>query len=216
MGGVAGVGLGVVGLDAAYFKLNVLLKILSCWLISPVLCLVLAFLFYLLLATLVRRFNPLVWSRALSALVILAACYVSFSLGANDVGNAIGPLLNKFPTRGLALAALGGVAMAVGALTFGRRVTETVGKSITPLDLAGAFAAQLSAAAGVHLFSILGIPVSTSQAIVGAVIGVGLTKGRSAVSGRKIATIVSGWVIAPSSAALFAFLMYRLLASLLL
>ena len=215
VGGVAGVGLGVVGFDSSYFKMAILVKILACWVISPVLCLVLAFAVYRLLGKLARRFNPLTWSRALSVLVIGAACYVSYSLGANDVGNAIGPLLNKYPTKGPPLALMGGVAMAVGCLTFGRRVTDTVGKSITPLDLGGAFAAQLSAAAGVHLFSMLGIPVSTSQAIVGAVIGVGLTKGLQAVSGRKIATIVMGWVVSPSCAALFALLLYRSLAYLM-
>lgn len=102
--------------------------------------------------------------------------------------------------------------MAVGVLTFGARVTDTVGKSITPLDYTGALAAQLSAAAGVLVFFMMGIPVSTSQAIVGAVIGVGLTKGASAVSRRAIGTIALGWVVTPTCAALFAALSYRLLA----
>ena len=215
VGGVAGVGIGMVGLDGSYFKIGVLWKILTCWAVSPVLCMTVAFLFYLLLGRISRRFNVLVWNRTMSVLVILAACYVSFSLGANDVGNAIGPLLNKFPDHGAWLALLGGGAMAIGALTFGRRVTETVGKSITPLDLGGAFAAQSSAAFGVHFFSMLGIPVSTSQAVVGAVIGVGLTRGANVVSGRKIAGIVTGWVLAPSCAAIFSCFVYRFLVSIL-
>ena len=147
--------------------------------------------------------------------MLISAAYVSYSLGANDVGNAIGPLLNRFPDKGPQLAALGGVAMAAGALTYGHRVTDTVGKSITPLDYSGALAAQLSAAFGVHLFSMLGIPVSTSQAIVGGVIGVGLTKGVRAVSQRKIATIFVGWILTPTCAAIFAAVMYRLLAYLM-
>jgi PiT family inorganic phosphate transporter len=101
--------------------------------------------------------------------------------------------------------------MAVGAITFGSRVTDTVGKSITPLDYGGALSAQMAAAFGVHLFSMAGIPVSTSQAVVGGVIGVGLTKGMSAVSGRKIITIFLGWIITPACAAGFAALVYRLL-----
>jgi PiT family inorganic phosphate transporter len=170
---------------------------------------VLAFLVYLVLGKVMRRMGVFQGSRVLSLLVIGAACYVSFSLGANDVGNAIGPLLNRFPDHGIYLALLGGLSMAIGALTFGHRVTDTVGKSITPLDLGGAFAAQASAAVGVHLFSMLGIPVSTSQAVVGAVIGVGLTKGARAVSGKKIVEIVTGWVLAPACAALFSYLIYR-------
>ena len=211
VGGVAGTGLGIVGIQASYFKVGVLLKILGAWVVSPMLALVLAFVVYWLLGIVFRGARALHWSRVLKAGVIASSAYVSYSLGANDVGNAIGPLLNKYPDMGVPLAVLGGVAMATGALTFGRRVTQTVGHSITPLDYTGALAAQASAAFGVHLFSMMGIPVSTSQAVVGAVIGVGLTKGARAVSGRKVMTIFAGWVVTPLCAAAFAAGIYRLL-----
>ena len=212
VGGVAGVGIGIVGLNASYFKLGVLLKIFSAWVISPVLTMMLAFGFYLLLTRVLRKVTSLMWSRALGISVVISAAYVSYSLGANDVGNAIGPLLSKYPDKGLWLALLGGIAMAVGAITFGARVTDTVGKSITPLDYSGALAAQLSAAFGVHVFSMMGIPVSTSQAVVGGVVGVGLTKGMRAVSVGKISTIFLGWVITPVCAAAFAAIAYRLVS----
>ncbi len=215
VGGVAGVGVGIVGAQASYFKLGVMLKILGAWVISPVLTMILAFLVYLALGIVLRRARAVFWSSVMATAVLASAAYVSYSLGANDVGNAIGPLLNRFPDKGPYLAALGGVAMATGALTYGQRVTDTVGKSITPLDYSGALAAQLSAAFGVHLFSLLGIPVSTSQAIVGGVIGVGLTKGMQAVSTKKISTIFAGWVITPVCAAIFAAVVYRLLDYLL-
>lgn len=212
VGGVAGTGVGIVGMQATYFKLGVLLKIFGAWVISPVLTMIMAFIFYFALSSLMRRYNLMGWSRVLGIAVVVSAAYVSYSLGANDVGNAIGPLLSKFPDKGPWLALLGGVAMAIGAYTFGSRVTDTVGKSITPLDYGGALAAQLSAAIGVHLFSMAGIPVSTSQAVVGGVIGVGLTKGVSAVSFRKISTIFVGWVATPLCAAVFAALVYRLIS----
>lgn len=216
VGGVAGVGLGIVGMQVSYFKLGILSKILMCWIISPVLTLILAYAIYKVLTRVLKNIKTIsVWNRLLAFLVIGTACYVSYSLGANDVGNAIGPLLNKYPDKGTSLALLGGIAMGVGALTYGRKVTYTVGKNITPLDLPGAFAAQFAAAFGVHLFSMLGIPVSTSQAIVGAVIGVGLTKGVRAVSQRRIITIMVGWVLAPLCAAVFAAILYRLLHSLI-
>ncbi|NIM69276.1 MAG: inorganic phosphate transporter [Xanthomonadales bacterium] len=212
VGGVAGTGIGIVGMQAAYFKLGVLLKIFGAWVISPALTLVLAFLVYQGLGLLLRRTTAVYWSQLMAIAVVGSSAYVSYSLGANDVGNAIGPLLSKYPDKGAWLALLGGLAMALGAITFGSRVTHTVGKSITPLDYPGALAAQLSAAFGVHLFSMAGIPVSTSQAVVGGVIGVGLTKGMRAVSRRKITTIFLGWVITPLCAAIFAALLYRLLA----
>ncbi|NNJ66167.1 MAG: inorganic phosphate transporter [Xanthomonadales bacterium] len=211
VGGVAGVGIGIVGMNPAYFKLGVLMKIFGAWVISPVLTMLLAFALYYLLGLLLRRVSSVRWSQVMAIAVVCSAAYVSYSLGANDVGNAIGPLLAKYPDKGLQLAVLGGVAMAVGAFTFGARVTDTVGKSITPLDYGGALSAQLAAAFGVHLFSMAGIPVSTSQAVVGGVIGVGLTKGMGAVSAKKISTIFLGWVVTPACAAIFAAVVYRLL-----
>jgi PiT family inorganic phosphate transporter len=213
VGGIAGTGLGIVGMQAAYFKLGVLLKIFGAWVVSPVLTLCMSFALYLVLGRMFRGRTSVAWSRVLAVAVVVSAAYVSYSLGANDVGNAIGPLLSKYPDKGPWLALLGGVAMAAGAFTFGERVTKTVGKSITQLDYAGALAAQLSAAFGVHLFSMAGIPVSTSQAVVGGVIGVGLTKGARAVSARKISTIFLGWVITPLCAAVVAALVYRGLAT---
>lgn len=212
VGGVAGVGIGIVGMNAAYFKLAVLLKIFSAWVVSPILTMILAFILYSLLGLLLKRARSIVWSKVMAIAVVSSAAYVSYSLGANDVGNAIGPLLSKYPDKGIWLAVLGGIAMAVGAMTFGARVTDTVGKSITPLDYGGALSAQMAAAFGVHLFSMAGIPVSTSQAVVGGVIGVGLTKGMKAVSTGKISTIFLGWVITPTCAAVFAALVYRLIA----
>lgn len=211
VGGVAGVGIGIVGMNSAYFKLGVLMKIFGAWVISPVLTMLLAFTLYYLLGLLLRRVSSIRWSQVMAIAVVGSAAYVSYSLGANDVGNAIGPLLAKYPDKGLQLAILGGVAMAVGAFTFGARVTDTVGKSITPLDYGGALSAQLAAAFGVHLFSMAGIPVSTSQAVVGGVIGVGLTKGMGAVSAKKVSTIFLGWVVTPACAAIFAAVVYRLL-----
>lgn len=211
VGGVAGVGIGMVGLQADYFRIEVMLRIVGAWVISPILTLVLAFSFYWLLGWLLRRMTSVLWNHVMGWSVLASAAYVSFSLGANDVGNAIGPLLSKYPDRGMELALLGGVAMAVGAIMAGSRVTDTVGKSITALDYGGALAAQLAAGLGVHLFSILGIPVSTSQAIVGGVIGVGLTKGARAVSTRKIGIILAGWVVTPVCAATLAAVLYRIL-----
>lgn len=212
VGGVAGVGLGLTRCDASFLDSSILLRIAGSWIISPILAMLLALALYWLLGILLRQARALAWSGLLRAGVILSAAYVSYSLGANDVGNAIGPLLNRFPDRVSELSMLGGVAIATGALTFGRRVTQTVGRDITPLDYSAALAAQLSAAFGVHVFSLLGIPVSTSQAVVGAVVGVGLTKGMRAVSGRKVAAIAASWLVTPVCAAAFAAGLYRLIA----
>jgi inorganic phosphate transporter, PiT family len=220
VGGVAGVGIGMVGFNSAYFDISVMVRILQCWMINPLLSALLAFPLYLILVAFLKRTKKVyLWNKILTVLVIITTCYVSYSLGANDVGNAVGPLYNKFQGSiagaGRMLGLFGGIAMGVGSVTFGKRVTETIGKKLTPLDLPGAFIAQLSSAFGVHFFTLLGVPVSTSQSIVGAVLGVGLAKGVKSVSVGKLAQIVVGWVLTPTCAAIFAMFVYRLVDYLL-
>jgi PiT family inorganic phosphate transporter len=209
VGGVMGIGL---ALDANidYAKL---IRIAESWVICPLLVMVLAFALYHLLTRLLHRIvsrNILV-QNAIGWLAILSGCYVAYSMGANNAGNAVGPIANLGIIHPTVLLAIGGVAIAVGAITYGRRVADTVGKGITPLDIPGAFVAQIAAAFGMHLFSIFGIPVSTSSAIVGAVVGVGLVKGARSISQKTIWTILIGWVLTPFLAALSAYTIYNLL-----
>ena len=208
VGGVAGVGLAVgADLDA-----GAILRIVEVWIVCPIAVGILAVAIYSIAARVLRRIAPnSIWQRIPHALLVLSACYISFSLGANHVGTAMGPITN-LEINPAWLSLLGGAAMAVGVLTFGRRVTETVGGGITQLDTVSAFSAQMAAALAVHFFSILGIPVSTSQSIVGAVLGVGILHGIRAVRMRKIAEIAVGWVATPTAAGLFSFGLYRLLA----
>ncbi len=212
VGGVMGVGIGSYGIRSEVIQYSVLQKILSCWVVCPILSLIVSLFFYALISFLLRKVKRiLLWRRIISMAAVLSGCYVAFSLGANDVGNSIGPILNKFPDKGVWLAGFGGIALAVGAFTFGKRVTDTVGKNITPLDVTGAFAAQFAAGFGVHFFSVMGIPVSTSQAVVGAVAGVGIYRGMRTISFKQISQILAGWVLTPACAAVFSFLLYNLL-----
>ena len=206
VGGVAGVGF-AAGADMNLAKIGMIAQV---WVICPILTGVMAFVIYWVARSILRRVSATsFWQKTPNALLILSACYVSFALGANDVGNAMGPIANMGITPSW-LGLLGGVSLAVGALTFGHRVTETVGSGITRLDTVSAFSAQLSAALAVHFFSVLGIPVSTSQSIVGAVIGVGILHGLRTVRAKKILEIVIGWVVTPTAAGLFSFTLYKL------
>lgn len=206
VGAVAGIGLAV----GAPVDSGKLLRIVQVWVLNPFLTALLAYMIYRLVAIPLRRVRRVgLWDRLMALMVLASAAYMAFSLGSNDVGNSVGPLVNLgYDMRLLVL--MGGVALAVGALTYGHRVTETIGGSIVLLDPLSAFSAQAAAAVGVHLFSILGIPVSTSQAVVGAVVGVGIVKGIRAVSRRRVLEIVVGWVATPTSAGLLAFGLYKL------
>ena len=210
VGGLAGVGL-ASGASMNWAKVA---SIAEVWVVCPILVGVLAVVIYTGSVFVLRRLRQdSIWQRLPNALLILSACYISFSLGANHVGTAMGPITNLgIEPRWLSL--LGGLALASGVLTFGARVTQTVGGGITQLGPVSAYSAQTAAALAVHFFSIVGIPVSTSQAIVGAVIGVGILHGIRTVRRRKIVEIVVGWVATPTAAGLFSFCLYRLYTAL--
>jgi len=209
VGGVVGIGLSV-GAEIDYAKLMI---IAESWLICPILVMTLSFGLMVLLKFILNKFRTksLLFQQAFGRLAILSACYVAYSMGANNAGNAVGPIANLdiFPSKVLLL--IGGVSIAVGAITYGKKVADTVGKGITPLDIPSAFVAQISSAFGMHLFSLFGIPVSTSSAIVGAVVGVGLVRGAKAISRKTILTILIGWVLTPTLAGMVSFVLYRVI-----
>jgi PiT family inorganic phosphate transporter len=166
-----------------------------------------------------KRFGPT--ERVFVVLQIMTACAVAFAHGSNDVANAIGPLAaivsavnegidvaGKSPVQPWMLA-VGGIGIAVGLATWGYRVMETVGKKITELTPSRGFAAELAAATTIVLASRLGIPVSTTHTLVGAVLGVGLARGIGAVDMRVVGHIVVSWVATlPVAAGLSIFFYY--------
>ncbi len=207
VGGVLGIGL-AIGAEIDYSKFII---IAESWLVCPILVMGLAFGLSHLLTFVIKRIqiSALLIQNTMGRLAILSGCYVAYSMGANNAGNAVGPIANLEIIDNRLLLLLGGVAIAVGAATYGKKVADTVGKGITPLDIQAAFIAQLSSAFGMHLFSMLGIPVSTSSAIVGAVVGVGMVKGARAIATKTIGVILAGWVLTPLLAAVASFSMYK-------
>jgi len=150
-----------------------------------------------------HRFSQV--ERVFVVLQILTACAVAFAHGSNDVANSIGPLAaiasavggseiaSKAPVAPWMLA-IGGVGIVIGLATWGYRVMETVGKRITELTPSRGFAAELAAATTIVIASRLGIPVSTTHTLVGAVLGVGLARGIGAIDLRVVGSIIASWV----------------------
>ena len=139
-------------------------------------------------------------------LQIVTSCYVAFSHGANDVANAIGPVAAIVPLASSGemnptaqipfyLLAIGGIGITIGCLTWGRRVMKTVGGKITKLTNTRGFSVDFGAATTVLIASKLGLPVSTSHTVVGAVIGVGLARGLEAVDLSVIRKIIISWML---------------------
>jgi PiT family inorganic phosphate transporter len=158
--------------------------------------------------------------RVFVVLQILTACAVCFAHGSNDVANAIGPLAAVVSVaHGAAVGetavlapwmlAVGGIGIVIGLATWGYRVMETVGKKITELTPSRGFAAVLAASTTIVLASRLGIPVSTTHIMVGAVLGVGLARGIAALDLRVVRNIVVSWVVTlPIAAILSVFFFY--------
>ncbi len=162
-----------------------------------------------------------------SYLQIISACFVAFAHGANDVANAIGPVasviqiirnpysFSQTAEISTGLLALGGIGIVIGLASWGWRVIETIGSRITELTPSRGFCAEFGAATTILIASKLGLPISTTHCIVGAVLGIGFAKGISAINLRMVRDIVLSWIITIPSSAVTSILLYYILKSVL-
>ena len=158
--------------------------------------------------------------RVFGVLMIITAAAMAFAHGSNDVANAIGPLaaiygvvesgglIGSKTSLPLWILLVGGSGIAVGLITYGHRVIATIGTGITQLTPSRGFAATLAAAATVVIASGTGIPVSTTQVLVGAVLGVGLARGMAALDTRVINKIFLSWIVTLPAGAFMSILFF--------
>ena len=168
-----------------------------------------------------NRFASL--ERLFGVLMIFTACSMAFAHGSNDVANAIGPLAaingviqsgGGFESRSALpvwILFLGATGIVVGLATMGYRVIVTIGRNITELTPSRGFAAELAAATTVVIASGTGIPVSTTHTLVGAVLGVGVARGVSALNLGVVGKIFISWLVTLPVGALFSILFFYLL-----
>ena len=189
-----------------------LLKVVLCWLLNPLGAMIVSVVLYLIFQRLIERKRPSVFELdpLLRTGLILCGCYGAYALGANGVGVVCAVFVGSEPgmvTSQLG-AFLGGMAIATGALTYSRPVMMTIGKGIVPLDAFTAFIAVLALAVTVHLFAFVGVPVSTSQTILGGLLGIGVMKGLHIVNLRMLVRVIIWWIVSPFIAAATAVLGY--------
>ena len=153
--------------------------------------------------------------KVFAILMVVTACCMAFAHGSNDVANAIGPLaavvsvvnsggeIESKAALAWWILPLGAVGIVLGLAIFGKRVMQTIGKNITHLTPSRGFAAELAAASTVVIASGTGLPISTTQTLVGAVLGVGMARGIAAINIGVVRNIVISWVVTlPAGAAL--------------
>jgi inorganic phosphate transporter, PiT family len=181
-------------------------KVVACWFGTPIGAVVVCAVLYKLLAYVYNRL-PLSVIRAdilLRVGLIVAGSYASYALGANNVANTTAVFVGAGTLTVFQAALIGGLSIGLGVLTYSRKVMETVGGKLVRLDPFSALMVILAEGLTVHFFTVVGVPVSTSQAVVGAVLGVGLVRGVNTIKRKTLYGIFTGWFLTPPVACFIA------------
>jgi PiT family inorganic phosphate transporter len=205
---------------------NAMTKILITWVVCPMLAAVIAILLFKLVTQVLRYTNlHILRTDAYTRLgLVVAGAFGAYSLGANNIANVMGVFISSSPFTDFSLAGfvnfssvqqlflLGGLAIAIGVVTYSKRVMLTVGGGLLPLSPVAAWVVVMAHSIVLFLFASQGlerllagyglptiplVPVSSSQAVVGAVLGIGLLKGGRGLRPRVLVGIGAGWVLTP-------------------
>ena len=192
----------------------VLGKIAACWIGTPLVAIPVACILYSVTAVVIRigKVSFIRMDGYLRWGLIAAGCYGAYALGANNVANVTGVFSGVVPVSDTALGLLGGLSIGFGVITYSKNVMMTVGKGIVKLDAYSAMIVVLSQAVVVHICAVVGVPVSTSQAVVGAVLGIGLLKGLHTINRGTLLRVLFGWVCTPFLAGIISYLAMMLFA----
>jgi PiT family inorganic phosphate transporter len=169
-----------------------------------------------------KRFHFANVEKIFAVLMIFTASAMAFAHGSNDVANAVGPMaavISAAQSGELAsnstlpgwVLLVGAIGIVIGLATLGYKVIATVGQNITELTPSRGFSAEIGAATTVVLASYTGIPVSTTQTLVGAILGIGLARGIAAIDLRVVGNIFMSWVITLPAGAFLSILFFYLL-----
>jgi len=201
VGGIMGIGLLNRELD-----MEGLGKVVTCWFGTPIGGALIAVILYKTIASFYNRLNLNLFQTdaLLRSALILAGAYAAYALGANNVANVTAVFVGAGQLSVFAALLVGGLSIGLGIITYSRRVMETVGRKLVRLDPFSALIVVLAEAITVHIYAFIGVPVSTSQAVIGGVLGVGIVKGIETVKKRTLLNILIGWFFTPLVACLFA------------
>jgi len=221
------IGYGIVAYGTNGLSWGVLGSIGLSWIFSPFCALVVAIAFFKLIRRIAARYggNPARFERYMKNLLIISLCFAAYSFGANDVSHATGvyfqitgQIANIPELSAMVLLSIyGAIGLIIGGLTIGKRVIATLAYKVTRLDVPTALAASLSNAVVVYLFATLpyiligyGLPISSSYASVGAIIGAGLANNTGSVSRTSTLKLVGFWFLTVPINVVLCIVIYRL------
>ncbi len=210
VGAIAGFGI----ITRAVVQWGTIKTIFLGWITSLFIGAFLAFATYSLIHTfLIMRINSIPERQAIEEkfkiLQIAATGYIAFALGSNSIATVVGPLAMILPNNTLAMKIAGSVVIAIGAATLGPRIIRCIGNDIMELTPSRGFSAQFAAATVVLFFTALKVPVSPTQVLVTAIVGVGLARGIQTLNTGILRRILFSWVVTPPAAALLSMLIYK-------
>ncbi|MBS3995512.1 MAG: anion permease [Alkaliphilus sp.] len=214
----------------------ILYKILSTWLFAPLLGAVFAIIFYCAINFILNRveIHLLRLDNYSRIALVLAGVFGSYSLGANNIANVMGVFINVssfgdiyikdlFHISGIQqLFLIGGIAISIGVITYSKKVMLTVGTNIFKLSPVTAFIVVLASSTVLFIFASEGlkmwliernlpsfplVPVSQSQAVVGAILGIGIIKGGRNVNFKILWKIAIGWILTPILSLMISFVL---------
>jgi phosphate/sulfate permease len=199
-----------VAMGATVFWGTTIVFLCVTWVATPLVSAALGFLFTHLADRFAKQAKR---SQAvLSYLLFAGCCYAAYTLGANNTGNAVGVLFGTKLLTPVKAGFVGGIVMAVGALTWGRPILEKVGKGIVQLDLSMGVGAKLGQSVTAHTAAFLGYPTSMNQALIGGMAGAGTARGVKTIDLAAMKEIVLSWFLTPILAGVVSFCLYWLLS----
>lgn len=203
------VGIGVLQ-DSVNF--SALSKVVICWIGTPLGAALFTYILYKIFKSILRAWNPsiFVYDPVMRIALVVCGAYGAYALGANNVANVSAVFVGDGMMTEFQAAIFGGICIALGVLTFSKPVMMTVGKGVVELNAFTAFIVVLSEAITVHIYAMVGVPVSSSQAVIGALAGLGMIKGAHVINYKMLGGIAIGWITTPLVAAIFAILAYIL------
>lgn len=209
--GIVGALVGI-GILNDYVNWNIVFKVLIFWIIAPFGAIAIAFVSHKLLAIFFNRTRSLKKRQSILQIMTFAfGMYASYSLGANNLANIVGPFVGKNMLDTVQALLIGGSVMAFGALMSSKKVMYSVGKNITSMEPFDASIAVFSESTTLFIYSLLGIPTSSVQASIGSTVGVGFVKGTKTINFKSLSRMLIGWIITPFLTALLAVTIYEVL-----
>jgi phosphate/sulfate permease len=171
------------------------IEIVGSWVAAPFLCAVVTIVAYEIIARLEGGLALSMVSIVNRMLLVIAVFYVSFTLGANNIGLIVSFAKNNASVSGIILETAIFLATALGMILFGKSIAKVVGDKIVGLSQMKTLAAMLGSATTAFLFTALSVPVSLTQVVIGGMLGAGVAHRPSIVNMRELLTLVIGWAI---------------------